>query len=217
MRGFVVTLKDNPDSVEVAERCIVSGLEHGFGIEMWPATPADEARAVLEDVQLEVASWDQQYSNPEAVLGNFCSQFGLWDLISTMTEPVLICEHDAVLTGELDDVSFRYVLQVGRPSYGNYNQARKPGVYRLFSKDGGYFPGAHAYIVTPEGGKELVEGARKFGAQPVDMFLSLRHFPWLEELYPWIARVEETFSTIQKKRGCRAKHQYSSTYRFVEP
>ena len=217
MKGYVITIMDHPGSVACAERCIASGAEHGFEMGMWPAvsrSAVDEYRRALD---LPLGEWDQRYSDPEAVLSNFCTQHQIWRYAARQQEPAAIFEHDAIIDAPLPDVPIQRVLQIGRPSFGKFKTHRKPGVFTLFSKAGGYFPGAHAYIVTPEGAELLLEGAQKHGAQPVDLFLSLKHFPWLQELSPWIAHVEETFSTIQTKTGCLAKHQFREGYTYLEP
>jgi len=41
---------------------------------------------------------------------------------------------------------------------------------------------------------------------PTDVYLNIENFDFLEEYYPWVFRVNESFSTIQKEAGCRAKH-----------
>lgn len=213
MRGYVVTLLDDPRSVKVAERCIASGEEHGFEVEMWEATVAGDARAQLDALDLPTGTWNPRWSSADALLGNFCSQYRLWQKLAETSEDWVILEHDAVFTAPLPDVAFDKVLQIGKPSFGRFERHTEPGVHRLFSKR--MFAGAHAYIVSPEGAKALSQGARVHGAQPVDAFFSLRHFSWLQELWPWIAEVRETFSTIQKKDGCRAKHQFKEGYEWL--
>ena len=78
-----------------------------------------------------------------------------------------------------------------------------------------YFPGAHAYMITPEGAKKLIEQAQK-EALPTDVFLHIETFPWLQEYYPWPAEARDTFTTIQNKRGCTAKHNYKDGYEISE-
>ena len=47
---------------------------------------------------------------------------------------------------------------------------------------------------------------------PTDVFLNIETFPFLEEYYPWPVEVRETFTTIQRKEGCLAKHMYNENY-----
>ena len=77
-----------------------------------------------------------------------------------------------------------------------------------------YFGGAHAYMVAPEGAKLLIEKA-KTDAGPTDVFLNIHNFPWLQEYYPWIAEAKDSFTTIQKEKGCLAKHNYNENYEIL--
>ena len=67
-----------------------------------------------------------------------------------------------------------------------------------------YFGGAHGYIVSPSGAKELLKKAET-NAGPTDTFLNLDNFPFLQEHNPWLVEARDTFTTIQNERGCRAK------------
>ena len=98
---------------------------------------------------------------------------------------------------------------LGQPSYGAYRTPDTLGINRLTSK--AYFPGAHAYLVNPEGARLLISLA-KVHACPTDLYLNLKVFDWLTEYYPWVAEARDTFSTIQNFVGCKAKHGYNSDY-----
>ena len=77
-----------------------------------------------------------------------------------------------------------------------------------------YFPGAHAYMVSPTGARQLVDKS-KTHAKPTDIFLNLGNFPWLQEYYPFVAKADDSFTTIQNKNGCTAKHNYNDSYRIM--
>jgi hypothetical protein len=66
-------------------------------------------------------------------------------------------------------------------------------------------------MIKPERAKELIEMAQK-NASPTDLFLRNSNFDFLEEYYPWPVEVVESFSTVQKKEGCLAKHKYNEKY-----
>ena len=107
---------------------------------------------------------------------------------------------------------FDKVINMAKPSYGNYNTPTTLGVQPLVHKP--YFGGAHAYIVSPDGAKLLIEKA-KTDAGPTDVFLNVHNFPWLQEYYPWIAEAKDSFTTIQKEKGCLAKHNYNENYEIL--
>ena len=217
MRGYVGTLVNMPESVAVAERCIKSCAEFGVETEIVPATTKADYRAMLDVLGVKAAITASAYSDPDAVLGNFCTQFRTWVVIASSGEPGIVLEHDAVMLRALPPhLHGHHVVNLGKPSFGRFNERRPaPGVYPLFSKSGGYFPGAHAYLVNPSGARLLIAGAYKLGAQPCDLFLHRKNFVWLQELWPWPFEAHDDFSTIQRRPGCLAKHRFSADYRHL--
>lgn len=85
----------------------------------------------------------------------------------------------------------------------------------MFSKTGGYIPGAHGYYLTPKGAQQLVDKAKQTGAAPCDLYLNNRAFPNIKELYPWVVEAWDEFSTIQNEKGCLAKHNYNEDYKLL--
>ena len=163
-----------------------------------------------------MATYDQSYSNVGAVFGNFVTQYRIWKKIVDSQEPGIVLEHDAVFTGTVPDlVGKGDIINIGKPSYGKFRTQTKPGVYPMFSKTGGYIPGAHGYYLTPTGAKQLIEKTRSIGASPCDLFLNKGVFPDIKELYPWVVEARDEFSTIQNEKGCLAKHNYNEQYKIL--
>jgi hypothetical protein len=129
------------------------------------------------------------------------------------TENFVIFEHDAVLIDRVPTTTFHYVMNIGSPSYGKWNTPSLLGVNPLTTKR--YFPGAHAYMVTPAGAKLLIENAPLY-AKPTDVYLNLDTFPWLQEYYPFVAEARDSFTTIQVEDGCLAKHNWKEGYKIID-
>lgn len=209
MKGYVVTLKNLPGSVKVAKRCIKSAEQFSVEATMFPAANKDNSLEELKKEQLIVANYDTSFSNVGAVMGNFVTQYRIWTEIFYSEEPGIVLEHDAVFVAPVPDLTGKGdIINLGKPSYGNFRKQSKPGVYPMFSKPGGYIPGAHGYYVTKEGAHSLILKARKLGASPCDIFLNKKNFPNIKELYPWVIEAHDSFSTIQNEKGCKAKHNY---------
>lgn len=221
LKAFVITLLDLPQSVEVAGRCVESAQRHGIDIEIFPATDKTASRGELERLGLTVQAHDQSFSNTDAAMGLFATSYRIWQKIADELEYGLIVEHDAVFTAPLPDLRGKGdIVNLGKPSYGEYNLQAQPGVYGLFSKNahpqyGIYMPGAHAYLVTKAGARALLARARESGAAPCDVFLNTANFPNIKEIYPWVAVAADSFSTIQKQRGCTAKHNFKDGYHVL--
>ncbi len=219
MKGYVVTLLGLLESVEIANRCIESGKKYSIDIEIFPAV--DKANAYIDlkkEGLLEAAgkkekdflpSTSRVESNRCAVIGNFVSQYRIWKKIVESNEPGIVLEHDAVFVAPLPELKGKGdIINIGKPSYGGFKTKTTPGVYPMFSKPGGYIPGAHGYYLTPKGAASLVMKAQEHGASPCDLFLNNKIFPDIKELWPQIVEAQDSFTTIQNEIGCKAKHNY---------
>lgn len=219
MKGYVVTILEMPDSVRVAERCVESGKQFNIEVEIFPAVFKDVAMTELKKEQLFIPeveeerkllpSYNRKESNRNAVLGNFISQYRIWKKILDSKEPGIVLEHDAVFIDSVPDLKGQGdIINIGKPSYGGFKTKDKQGVYPMFSKPGGYIPGAHGYYVTPTGAEQLISKAKKYGASPCDLYLNSKMFPDIKEIWPQVVEARDEFTTIQNERGCGAKHSY---------
>lgn len=215
MKSYVITIYSIPESVQTAERCIASAKKFGVKVEKYNAfTPANKPTLILHNKGVKVEGMKEVYSRTENATAGFLSHFDLWEKCIEDNEKYLIFEHDAVVVDKIPvNAPFDKVMTIGKPSYGKYNNPRVLGVGPLVHKR--YFGGAHAYMITPEGAKELVETAKKGKAIPTDVYLNLDLFPWLQEYYPWPAEAKDSFSTIQNTNGCLAKHNYGEGYQLL--
>lgn len=213
MKNYVITMMNHTQSVQSSERCIRSGEKYGEEIKQWSAiTPENKPLVIAAKEKIPLKYFQREgnrYSRYENVISAFLSHYSLWKHCATVGEPIRIFEHDAVVMTQLPQILMfgKKCVSLGQPSYGKWNTPQNMGLNRLTSKT--YFPGAHAYQLTPEGAQELVERAR-VDAGPTDVYLHIDRFPWLEEYYPWPVIADDYFTTIQSQRGCLAKHSYQS-------
>jgi GR25 family glycosyltransferase involved in LPS biosynthesis len=204
MKAFVITIKDNPKSVESAERCIESGRKNGCAIRKFDAiTPKDNPEFLFFREGLSYSGMIEQYSRTPNCAAAFLSHYSLWQKCIQLKETIVIFEHDAVLKSPIPSSHFLYVMNIGHPSYGKWNTPSILGVNKLISKP--YMPGAHAYMITPQGAELLIRHAKK-SAKPTDVFMNVKSMPWLQEYYPWPAVADDSFTTIQSASGTIAKH-----------
>ena len=209
MKAYVITIMDNPRSVEVAKRCIESGKKFGVEVEHHPGfTPKDNPEQMMIDKGINYDRFkNNKFSRFEPCMAAFLSHRECWK--KAVDEDVLVLEHDAVFFKPIPEFKVDYkVVSIGRPSYGHFSVPSQDGLFSAFSKPGGYLPGAHAYIVSPQGSKELIEKSYTH-AEPTDIYLKKDNFPWLQEHYPWSVFVDDSFSCIQLDEGCKAKHNYN--------
>jgi GR25 family glycosyltransferase involved in LPS biosynthesis len=215
MRHYVITVIDIEQSVQAAKRCIRSGKKHGIDIEMFEAvTPRNtDLTSTLKEEGINPARFEEVYSRFDNCVAAFLSHYTLWKMSAQSKTEFTIFEHDAVVVNTIPEVmSYKGIINLGKPSYGKFNAPMFIGVGPLTSKP--YFPGAHAYRVTQKGARALVRQAQA-AARPTDVFLNLQTFPDLQEYYPWPVEAKDSFTTIQKQQGCLAKHSYGETYEIL--
>ena len=213
MKMYVITIKENERSVQVADRCVKSGLVFGYKVNKHTAyTPQNcDVYKELKKLKYPSAAFNEIYSRPENCIAGFLSHHSLWKKCVKSKEPIVIFEHDAVLTGDIPQMMMFDILNLGKPSYGKFNTPSFIGYGSLVSKP--YFPGAHAYRLTPKGAQQLIDEC-VFSAGPTDIYIHSSKFT-LGEYYPWPAEARDSFTTIQQKQGCYAKHNYGETYEII--
>tara|TARA_B100000768_G_scaffold75589_1_gene72250 strand:+ start:1372 stop:2025 length:654 start_codon:yes stop_codon:yes gene_type:complete len=217
MKTFFITIMDNPRSLQVAKRGVKTAQYYGIhDAALWKAkTPKDNPKQILEYNFIGQQQFDEVYSRTDNCKAAFCSHLSLWEYCIHLEETIIICEHDAVFTAQLPhnlEMKTTHLCNIGHPSYGKW-VTPDFGINKLVSKQ--YLPGAHAYVVTPTGAKELINSARALGGQPTDVFINNGRFPWIQELYPWVAEAKDSFTTIQQTEGCLAKHGYGEAYDII--
>lgn len=216
--AYVITIMDNPKSVAAAKRCIQSGISQNIKIEHFKAvTPKNNLAKLLEENEIynlaEFKADSGKWSRYDRVVAGFLSHFYCWKKCVENNELTLIFEHDAVITGTFPaSMHFDKCITIGKPSYGKFNTPTQFGVNPLIHKK--YFGGAHGYLISPSGAKELIAMA-KIAPGPTDTFLNLDNFPFLQEYYPWLVEAKDSFTTIQNENGCQAKHNYNETYEII--
>lgn len=206
MLARVITIYGHEGSEAAATRCIESGKEHGIAVSKFRAiTPENKPVEMFEELKFDPQKFiiHNKYSYTEPAMSAFLSHYMNWWFAMAYQQPMLIMEHDAVIEGPLPEKMKGHIVNLGHPSFGRFRTPEFKGEGPLTSKK--FMPGAHGYYITPEGGAMLVHKAQQ-SAQHADVFISLSNFPDITEVYPWPIKCDDSFSTIQKPAGCKAKH-----------
>ena len=214
MKAYVITIEGHDKSEAAAHRCIKSGLKNDIKIEKFYAvTPKDNPKQIFKDRGYPLEYFTEEFSKSENTTSTFLSHLFLWEKAVELNEDVVIFEHDAIVLDKIPTGAiFKGCMTFSKPSYGNYNTPMHIGPGPLTQKP--YFGGAHGYIVSPEGARRLIEKAPTH-AGPADIYLNKNNFPWIEEYYPWACEAKDSFSTIQRTKGCLAKHNYNEAYELL--
>ena len=119
MKAYVITLENNKDSVDAADRCIESHhkFKNNFEIEKYEATDSKLAEVSLKANYIQ---WNYPWSgvvtdfksglvkhayttaDPKKRMACFVSHYRLWYKCKDLNEPILVLEHDAIFIRNLD-------------------------------------------------------------------------------------------------------------------
>lgn len=200
-------------------RCVQTAAKIGnLTVEIFDAVDGTRAFDVLSQYGLRW-TWGpggeglkhQGYGGPlEARVGCSLSHYLLWRLCLAQGEPILILEHDAVFLREFRPFTFKGACQINDPRgatkrgawWSDQMAARGPGVHPKTVvlpddvPDG--LAGHSAYALQPRAARELIEKVHDIGLWPNDATMCRQFFPWLEELYPFVTRVEQGRSTTSE-------------------
>lgn len=156
-------------SSSVVADCVQSLERHGWRYEVVPAvdghkvTETDWQRAgvVMSDL-------GKMKRRPGAQ-GCWLSHFALWQRCVETDQPMVIMEHDAVVTAP-----WPTDLNIDTQLIKLYNSAE----CKINPRFGLWSKGSHAYTLTPSQATILIEDARRGQAQSVDKHLGDRVLPW---------------------------------------
>jgi hypothetical protein len=156
-------------SSSVIDDCIQSLVQHGWQWKIFSAV--DGNQVTLQDWNNinVVMSQDGKMTQRPGAQGCWLSHFALWQHCVATQEPMIILEHDAVVTEPWPsdiDIS-QQVIKLYSTAECKVNPA-----FGLWSK------GAHAYTVTPALANILITDAQQRGAQAVDKHLGSLVVPW---------------------------------------
>lgn len=158
----------HPES-RVINDCISSLQTYRWLYEIFPAV---NGRGVTSESWRSIGiklSTDGKMNRRPGAQGCWLSHYALWNRCITTDTPIIVMEHDAVVTGtwpENLDIDSRLVKL-----YSNAECKVNP-TYGRWSK------GAHAYTVTPTQAHRLIEHAQDAGAQAVDKHLGESVLLW---------------------------------------
>jgi len=220
VKAYVITLAGHAYSERKAARCIESAAAFGFHVERFNAVGPDAAARVMKqhglkwtwahgntapDVCRVTGLKQKPYGSLAAKIGCSMSHYLLWQKCADHG-PLLILEHDAVFLRELPDVAHRGICMVNDPNGATPKGAwwseqmvrRGPGVWpktAVFDDgrpDG--LAGGSAYLMDPPAAEQAMAAFRDLGVWPNDATLCRQLFD-LDELYPFVTRVEQEQST----------------------
>lgn len=218
IKARVITIYCNEQSEDAADRAVKSAKGIG-GIDdaekVYGYTPADHPLEIARNLGIDVNKFREKYSDWQACVAAFLSHRKVWQQCARDDCLYVVLEHDAVFVSALNLGDFKSgCMNIAKPSYGTFETPQRIGLNIFQSKKGGYFGGAHGYVIDPYTAQHLIDMAPQYG-KPTDLYLNRFDFPFITEYYPWCVEARDSFTTIQKKTGCIAKHNWGDDYEIL--
>lgn len=154
---------------KVIDECVRSLVKYSWNFEIFNAV---DGRKLTDRDWASIGvvmSTEGKMTKRPGAQGCWMSHWHLWNRCVEINKPIVIMEHDAVVTDvwpESLDISAK-LIKLYRHAECKINPA-----FGRWSK------GSHAYTITPEQAQRLISYARNNGAQAVDKHLGDLVLPW---------------------------------------
>jgi len=188
------------------DKTIAKQMMKDFGLK-WTWANNNKSPAICPITKLQQRPYYN--ANLDAKIGCSLSHYLLWSVCSQQEDPILILEHDAVFVREFPEFDFKGICQINDPNGGGKNgrrlseimtkrnrtgvQPKTPNTNNPKIPDG--LAGNSAYVIKPHAANELIDRFHELGVWPNDATMCIQLFPYLEEYFPFITKVEQEVST----------------------
>jgi hypothetical protein len=157
------------ESSRVIGDCVQSLTQHGWTYQIFPAVDGRTVTAQDWHRTGVTMSMEGKMTRRPGAQGCWLSHFALWQQCVESNKPVVIMEHDALVTGPWPED-----LNIDQQLVKLFSTAE----CKVNPAFGRWSKGAHAYTVTPAQAQTLITDAQQRGAQAVDKHLGDLVLPW---------------------------------------
>lgn len=187
LKSYVIRLKDIVISEKLSAECVHSGSSNGLEIEMFDGIYGKD-NIKNKTLELGIRPYrEKMKKNRLGVRGCFLSHYLLWLKSLEINEPILICEHDAIILAEITDdiLNFEDVLILDphdkfSSKYESAHLNSRGNIQKIveyFNKDSRkkmgvsaeYPKGLQSYIIKPSAAKKLYQSVKNNGYLPADV------------------------------------------------
>jgi GR25 family glycosyltransferase involved in LPS biosynthesis len=174
-KAFVITIPDHPHSQHLSDQCIESGTIFNWSLKKFDA---------INGYNLLINDWNyynirlpenikgerSKFLKRKGVQGCFLSHYLLWKKSIDINEPIIVLEHDAIITDFWKPIEVSTdVLKLFSISYSSVKDDMFTGTWQV---------GAQAYIITPKGAAKLIKWIDDNFAYHADTLLGNKIITW---------------------------------------
>lgn len=233
IRGYIISIVNHHESTQATRNLVESIRNTKSEIEpiIFPATVPGTIQEDLKKIEhidttglewtyptkpsedgLDMKSGLTLHHYKTANLSNriacMVSHMRCWQEVINRDEPIIVFEHDAVVTRQfkekdvLTDEFKGGIIGLNNPigatrraSVFHEKASSKNGLSQVPSVDNQDVPqglaGNSAYLITPKGAKKLLSKVREVGMWPNDAVMCKQFFPWLQVVYPYYTDIQK--------------------------
>jgi len=186
-------------------------LEHGLEWTWAHNNTKPNTCAITGLYQFPYTAQHTTLASLDAKIGCSMSHFLMWQLCIAHDEPILILEHDSVFLRALPEIDFHGICQINDPAgatrKGSWwsQKMKRRGTVGAHEKTWVTTPnernipdglaGHSAYLIKPWAAQQAVDRFYELGVWPNDAMMCKQLFPYLQEYYPFITKVQQSEST----------------------
>ena len=98
LKTFCISLKNNIISENLSKECLESGKKFKWKIIQFEATSIEDVNNEIWKKFNVIPSKDNKFQKRIGAQGCYLSHFRLWNICIDLNEPIIILEHDAIVS-----------------------------------------------------------------------------------------------------------------------
>lgn len=181
--AYIITIKNNPISEKLSDRCVDSCKQVNQPFQVWDAFDGTSGSIIMPEhaKTQDHYSWLKQMNDRLTIGEVACilSHYSLWCKCITDDKSIVILEHDAIMINQ-----YKYHNGWNQINYLGNLQQYQDGKYPDFpphasaNANWNFICRAHAYAIDPAIARQLVSHLLRFGlTAPADMMIRADLFP----------------------------------------
>ncbi len=217
VEAYIITLKNNPTSERLSQRCQESCIKSEQPFHVWEAFDGTDGTIKYPDhaVNQDHYRFLKQMNNHLTVteVATILSHYSLWAHCVKIDKPIVILEHDSIMVNkyiwhdgwnQINYLGNYSQLKTGWPTFPPHSAATHN--YKFICR-------AHAYAIDPAVARQLVSHVIRFGlSAPADMLIRADIFPLVQTGFYAFDAPEETTITGRNKDWHKDAKEIFSTF-----
>lgn len=206
--AYIITVKDNPKSEQLYNRCKMSCDKVGMPVKMWHAYNGLGDTIVAPDhlkndsVMKLLKVTDHYLTRGEVACA--LSHISLWSHCAQIDKPIVILEHDSIMIKKIESLNnLNSIVYLGGAEWAKQNWTIMPIPPHASEGPNYHFIcRAHAYAIDPQVAKNMLAHVLKMGiCAPLDIMMRTDLFNVSHQgLYAYDENVDTTNDTTIKNR-----------------